>query len=254
MSGDVVLATRNLGVDLSGREILVDVSLEARRGEITTLVGPNGAGKTTLLRAMLGLVRPRSGTVEIDGADAGRGRRARGKIGYVPQRHEFAWEFPTSVREVVMSGRTGRIGLFRRPRVADWRIVGESLALVRMGEFADRPIAELSGGQRQRVLVARALALGSSTLVLDEPFTGLDMPTQELLTELFRELAAGDRAVLMTSHDLVQAVHAADRLVILADGRVVAAGTPDELRDPDPWVRAFAVSPDSPLVRSIRAV
>lgn len=248
------LAARELVVDLAGRRILNGASLEIHTGELTSLVGPNGAGKTTLLRAMLGLIPLQSGQVDLEGRKLFPGRGRRGTIGYVPQRHEFEWEFPASVQEVVMTGRVGKLGLFRRPGVADWKEVAKALARVRMGEFAERPIAELSGGQRQRVLVARALALGSSTLVLDEPFTGLDMPTQELLGELFVELARDGWAVLATTHDLVHAMTASDRVAVLSGGVISAQGTPRELAEPRIWSSAFGVGEDSPLVKSLGAV
>ncbi|WP_376771132.1 anchored repeat-type ABC transporter ATP-binding subunit [Rhizomonospora bruguierae] len=236
-------------MDLGGRPVLRDVRLHLDRGELVGLLGPNGAGKTTLLRAVLALVRTRNGRVLVEGRPARPGRSA---IGYVPQRHEFAWDFPISVEHVVLSGRTGRLGLLRRPGVADWRAVGDALDRVQLSGLRRRPVAELSGGQRQRVLVARALALAPSILLLDEPFTGLDMPTQELLGELFASLAREGRAVLMTTHDLVAAVESCTRLVLL-NGRVIADGRPDELHDVEVWMRTFGVSETSPLLKLVKA-
>nr|WP_213451387.1 anchored repeat-type ABC transporter ATP-binding subunit [Micromonospora sp. NBRC 107566] len=243
------LDIEHLDVDLGGRPVLRDVRLHLDRGELVGLLGPNGAGKTTLLRAVLALVRTRNGRVLVEGRPARPGRSA---IGYVPQRHEFAWDFPISVEHVVLSGRTGRLGLLRRPGVADWRAVGDALDRVQLSGLRRRPVAELSGGQRQRVLVARALALAPSILLLDEPFTGLDMPTQELLGELFASLAREGRAVLMTTHDLVAAVESCTRLVLL-NGRVIADGRPDELHDVEVWMRTFGVSETSPLLKLVKA-
>jgi manganese/iron transport system ATP-binding protein len=239
------LDIRAVTVRLGGRAVLHDVDLQVARGELVSLIGPNGAGKTTLLRAIQGLIRPAVGQVLVDGAPT---RPGRARIGYVPQRHEFAWDFPISVEEVVMTGRTGRIGLFRRPGVADWGAVRGALERVRMSDLRRRPVAELSGGQRQRVLVARALALDPAILLLDEPFTGLDMPTQELLSELFVSLAREDRAVLMTTHDLAAALYTSDRLALL-NRTVVAAGTREQLADPDAWMRTFGVAAGSPLLK-----
>ncbi|MBI9113630.1 anchored repeat-type ABC transporter ATP-binding subunit [Sanguibacter suaedae] len=230
-----------VSVDLGGRPVLRDVALDLYRGELVALLGPNGAGKTTLLRTVLGLLRPRTGTVAVDG-----------EVGYVPQRHEFAWDYPVSVEGAVLSGRVRRIGWFRQAGVADHQAVRAALDRVRMTHLRTRPVGELSGGQRQRVLVARALALDPQVLLLDEPFTGLDVPSQDHLTELFVELAA-ERAVLMTTHDLVAAVHTCTRLCLL-DGSVVALGTPDELHDPAPWMRTFGASPTSPLLRALGLV
>jgi len=239
------LVIDHLDVDLGGRQVLRDIELRVDAGELVGLLGPNGAGKTTLLRAVLGLVTSRSGRVLIDG---GSPRAARHRLGYVPQRHEFAWDFPTSVELAVMSGRTGLLGLWRRPRVADWVAVGDALERVQLTDLRARPVGELSGGQRQRVLVARALATAPGVLLLDEPYTGLDMPTQELLGQLFRELADEGRAVLMTTHDLLGARHDCSRLVLLA-GTVVAQGTPEQLRDPAPWMATFGIGPQHPVLR-----
>ncbi|MEU6207809.1 ATP-binding cassette domain-containing protein, partial [Micromonospora musae] len=146
------LEIEKLDVDLGGRPVLRDVQLHLDRGELVGLLGPNGAGKTTLLRAILALIRTRGGRVLVEGKPT---RPGRSGIGYVPQRHEFSWDFPISVEQAVMSGRTGRIGLLRRPGVADWRAVGDALDRVQLTELRRRPAGELSGGQRQRVLVAR---------------------------------------------------------------------------------------------------
>ncbi|MDC4232527.1 anchored repeat-type ABC transporter ATP-binding subunit [Actinomyces sp. B33] len=255
------LSVRGLGVDLGGRAVLRDVDLEIDAGELVGLIGPNGAGKTTLLRAVLGLIPAVAGAVEHAGApdspDAG-GPRARRpgragvgtSIGYVPQRHEFAWDFPMSVRDAVLGAITVRLGLLARPRIAHHRAVERALARTGMSDLGDRPVGELSGGQRQRVLVARALALEPSVLLLDEPFTGLDMPTQELLMDLFRDLAGEGCAVLMTTHDLIGARAQCDRLY-LVNRTVVASGTPAELSDADTWIRTFAVRPDNPLLAAL---
>jgi manganese/iron transport system ATP-binding protein len=239
------LRVAGVAVDLGGRPVLRDTDLEVDRGELVGLIGPNGAGKTTLLRAVLGAVPVRSGSVTIEGE---RARPGRAHVGYVPQRHEFAWDFPISVEDVVMSGRTGSLGLFRRPRADDWRAVLDALRRVQLDDLRDRTVGELSGGQRQRVLVARALALRPSVLLLDEPFTALDLPTQELLSSLFTSLAREDTAVLMTTHDLLGAMATCDRVALL-NRRVVAVGTPDQLRDPQVWMATFGVGPDNPLLR-----
>ncbi|KUJ43965.1 anchored repeat-type ABC transporter ATP-binding subunit [Micromonospora maris] len=243
------LEVDQLDVDLGGRPVLRDIRLHLDRGELVGLLGPNGAGKTTLLRAILALTRIRAGRVLVEGKPS---RPGRSDIGYVPQRHEFTWDFPISVEQAVMSGRTGRMGLLRRPGVADWRAVGDALDRVQLTELRRRPVGELSGGQRQRVLVARALALAPRILLLDEPFTGLDMPTQELLGQLFTSLASEEHAVLMTTHDLVAAVDTCTRLVLL-NGRIIADGHPADLQDAELWTKTFGVSETSPLLKLVRA-
>lgn len=251
MSGSTGLELVDVAVDLGGRRVLQDVDLTVDRGELVALLGPNGAGKTTLLRTVLGLQRVAVGRVLVEGRAARRGPAA---IGYVPQRHEFAWDFPLSVADVVMTGLTGRLGLLRRPGRAEWEAVAEALDRVRLGDLAGRPVGQLSGGQRQRVLVARALVLRSPVLLLDEPFTGLDLPTQELLSQLFVALAREGRAVLMTTHDLLGAVDGADRLALL-NRTIIAAGTSRELtRDAEAWSATFGVGTDSTLVRMMRSL
>lgn len=251
MTAVAALEIAAVAVDLGGRRVLQDVNLAVARGELVALLGPNGAGKTTLLRAVLGLQPTAAGCVRIEGRSARPGRAA---IGYVPQRHEFAWDFPISVADVVVTGLTGRLGLLRRPGRSEWEAAADALDRVRLGDLADRPVGQLSGGQRQRVLVARALALRPAVLLLDEPFTGLDLPTQELLSGLFAELAHEGRAVLMTTHDLLGAVEGADRLALL-NRTITAIGTPAELaRDATVWSATFGVGPDSTLVRMMRSV
>ncbi|GIE31909.1 anchored repeat-type ABC transporter ATP-binding subunit [Actinoplanes italicus] len=223
--------------DLGGRPVLRDIDLRVEAGEFAALLGPNGAGKTTLMRAALGLVPLRAGTVTTTGA------------GYVPQRHEFTWDFPASVEEAVLSGLVRRIGLFRRPRVEHWRAAWDALDRVHLADLRKRPVGELSGGQRQRVLVARALVLSPPVLLLDEPFTGLDMPAQETLTDLFRGIAT-ERAVLMATHDLAAAAYTCDRLVLL-NRTVIADGRPGALDDPAIWMKTFDVGPGSHLLKAL---
>jgi manganese/iron transport system ATP-binding protein len=243
----MILQVTGLAVDLAGRQVLHDVDLTVAQSEQVGLIGPNGAGKTTLLRSLLGLLPIRSGRISIDGRTPAE---ARGTIGYVPQRHEFVWDYPVQVRTAVMTGRTHRVGWLRRAGSADRSAVQEALERVDLTHLATRPIGELSGGQRQRVLVARALALQPRLLLLDEPFTGLDVPTQEILTGLFRSLTAEGTAILMTTHDLPAAADTCHRLCLL-NGTVVADGSPDELRDPAVWLRAFGVARSEQLLHSL---
>ena len=242
-----VLDIRGLAVDLGGREVLSEVDLQLRSGELVGLIGPNGAGKTTLLRTALGLIPSRRGTVAVHGRTA---RRAQGTVGYVPQRHEFAWDFPISVAKAVATGRTHLTGLLGRRSEQDRTAVDAAITRVGMDELRTRPVGELSGGQRQRVLVARALALRPRLLLLDEPFTGIDAPTQELLSSLLTELRDEGVAVLMTTHDLAAATTLCSRLCLL-NRTVVADGEPAALADTDIWLRTFGLDRAEQLLRSL---
>lgn len=235
VDADGVVLVDGVSVVLGGREVLSDVTTTLRTGEFVGLVGPNGAGKTTLLRSVLGLVPIAGGRLRVLGAKPGS---THGAIGYVPQRHEFAWDFPISVERAVMTGRVRQVGLLRQPKEHDWRAVHRAVDRVGLTALCDRPVGELSGGQRQRVLVARALALGPAVLLLDEPFTGLDVPTQRLLTELLRALADEGHAVLMTTHHLTDAVRSCDRLLLI-DRRVLADGPPAEVTAAVGWQASF---------------
>ncbi|MFI1659173.1 anchored repeat-type ABC transporter ATP-binding subunit [Streptomyces sp. NPDC020472] len=235
--GDPVLRAEGVTVALGGRIALQDARLSVGGGELVGLIGPNGAGKTTLLRTVLGLTPLSAGRVLVAGRPVSEARRL---IGYVPQRHEFAWDFPVDIAGAVLSGRTRRIGWLRRPTRTDHAAVDRALELSGLTDLRRRPIGELSGGQRQRVLVARALAAEPRILLLDEPFTGVDVPTQELLNDLFGRLAEDGTALLMTTHDLAAAARTCTRVVLL-NRTVVAEGGPELLSDPDRMLQAFGL-------------
>ncbi|MGC9503922.1 metal ABC transporter ATP-binding protein [Baaleninema sp.] len=178
--------------------VLEDINLVVEAGDFIGIIGPNGGGKTTFLKVLLGLIRPRQGTVEIFGRPVERGRRF---IGYVPQGSEFDREFPVRVRDVVRMGRLGRRPLLRRYNAKDDEIVDRALKQVEMLEFVRTPIGQLSGGQRQRVYIARALASEPRVLLLDEPTASVDPKMQRNIYELLRELNETIPIVLV-SHDL----------------------------------------------------
>jgi manganese/iron transport system ATP-binding protein len=232
-----LLQVQKASVVLGGRPAVEHAQLSLAEGDLLGLLGPNGAGKTTLLRAVLGLLPLSDGQVLVDGLPTARTRHL---IGYVPQRHEFAWDFPIDIAGAVLSGRTRSMGWLRRPRPADRSAVDEALDLVGLADLRRRPIGELSGGQRQRVLVARALVSKPRLLLLDEPFTGVDVPTQELLNELFGRLAADGSGLLMTTHDLAAAARTCTRVALL-NRTVVAEGDPGLLADPAQMLRAFGL-------------
>ena len=183
--------------------ILKGVELAIERGEFLGLIGPNGAGKTTLLKVILGLIQPHQGRVEVFGrTPQGLGGK-RHLIGYVPQRSLIDWQFPASVFDVVMMGRYGKMGLFRRPNSRDKEAVLRSLERVGMGEFAKRQIGQLSAGQQQRVFIARALVAEPQLLLLDEATVGVDAAAQERFYQLLGNLKRDfGLTIVLVSHDI----------------------------------------------------
>ena len=210
-----LVSMREVNVQLGGRQVLTDVCLDVFPGDQLALVGPNGAGKTTLLRSMLGLLRVQSGTVRIAGRSP---RAARAQVGYVPQKHAVEWDFPITVLDTVLHGRTPLRRWYRPLTAADVTAGMRALTLVGLTGLEHRPIAELSGGQRQRVLIARALSLSPQLLLLDEPFTGVDAATQEALLNVLADQSARGVAVVMTTHDLPQMLEHSDRAVLVDGG------------------------------------
>ncbi|NLV79510.1 MAG: metal ABC transporter ATP-binding protein [Rhodococcus sp.] len=226
---------------------LDDVSLTLRRGAVCGLVGTNGSGKSTLFRTIMGLVRPDTGSVLIDGASITAARRA-GKVAYVPQAEGVDWDFPIGVRDVVMTGRYGHQGFLRRARRADHDAVDAALDRVGMAEFADRQIGNLSGGQRKRVFVARAIAQDAPVLLLDEPFAGVDTTTQAALTAVLRDLASAGRAILVATHDLPGLTTLCDEAVLL-QRRVLVHDVPEEILRPENLALAFGVDTTAEVSR-----
>lgn len=215
---------RNLYVAYQHRPVLRGVRLNCPAGVLAAFIGPNGAGKSTLFKAILGLVKPASGSVRVFGEPVERQRR---RIAYVPQRELIDWDFPATVIDVVMMGRVPRLGWLRRPGARDRERVLAALEQVGMADYADRPLAALSGGQQQRVFIARALAQEADLLLLDEPFAGVDAATQEVIHELLARLRQQGKTVLVVDHDL-SSVHRYD-LVVMINGRLIAFGPPAEV-------------------------
>jgi ABC-type Mn2+/Zn2+ transport system ATPase subunit len=224
------------GVSVSYAQALAldDVSLRLCRGDRVAIVGPNGAGKSTLFNVVAGVLKPDRGTVRIYGSDPS----GHVCVGYVPQRSRIDLRFPATVWDVVMMGRVRQIGLFRWPSRRDAVVVRRALRQVKMEDLARRHIGELSGGQQQRVLLARALAQGAELLLLDEPLTGLDAPSQRAILEILDQLTTAGVTVLFATHDLA---HAQDHfpLVLLLNRRVVAFGPAAQVMTADNLLRAY---------------
>ena len=210
--------------------VLEDVNLILDWGLIIGVIGPNGAGKSTLIKTIVGILRARQGTVRVAGQPAASGA-ARLAMGYVPQREAVNWEFPVTVADVVLMGRTARLGWGRRPGARDIAVANDALTRVGMQEFAGRQINQLSGGQQQRVFLARALAQEGRLLLLDEPLNGVDAATQEVIGALLRELRGEGRTVVMATHDLELAAGWCDEIA-LVNHAVICYGKPAETLTP----------------------
>ncbi len=190
------------------------------------VVGPNGGGKSSLLKGILDIAPRVEGDVEVSGRPLDR--RSRRLIGYVPQREEVDWKFPVSAFDVVMMGRIPSMGLFRRPSAEDKKIVTQSLADVGIADLSDKQIGEFSGGQQQRIFLARALAQGAEVLLLDEPVSGVDAPSQREIFELLHRLQSEGKTIIVTTHDLSSVAERFD-LALLLNRRVVAVGKPADV-------------------------
>lgn len=223
------LQVSHLTVNYDKTPVLWDVSLELPKGVLVGIIGPNGAGKTTFLKTVLGLIRPLSGKVSFYGKSLGRVRR---RVAYVPQRTTVDWDFPITVKDLVLMGRYGRLGLFRWPRRADKVAAMRYLELVEMSGFADRQISQLSGGQQQRVFIARALMQDADFYFMDEPFAGIDMGSEKIIVDLLRRLRERGKAILAVHHDL-NSVDSYFDWVIIFNMRLVACGPVQEVFTPE---------------------
>ncbi len=219
------LEVDHLVVAYERRRALDDISFRVAYGDRVVLVGPNGAGKSTLFKALVGLVKPQSGTIRIHGMPLGVHTDC---VAYVPQREDVDWRFPVTVADVVMMGRFGRLGWFGRPGRADRAAVEHGMELMGVAHLARQSIGDLSGGQQQRVFLARALAQEPHILLLDEPFTGVDLATQETTLSLLDALHDQKVTIILSTHDLGLAAARFER-VLLINRRLIGDGTPAEV-------------------------
>ena len=209
------IVARDVGVIYpNGHRALAGAGFEVPRGSVAALVGVNGAGKSTLFKAIMGFVAVSSGDIRILGRDVKSAMREN-LVAYVPQSEDVDWSFPVLVDDVVMMGRYGRMGLLRRPKPADFDAVADALERVGMQDLRGRQIGELSGGQRKRVFLARALAQDSQVILLDEPFTGIDVATEEQIIALLAELRDEGRVMLVSTHNLGSVPEYCDRTIFV---------------------------------------
>jgi manganese/iron transport system ATP-binding protein len=229
-----ILDVKHLTVRYNGRLALENITFHLHEGERVAVVGPNGAGKSTLFKVVAGVMQPNSGEVNIFGS------RPRGHvcIGYIPQRNQVDWAFPVSVADVVMMGRSAKLGPFNWPHKKDWDVVDHALATVELTHLASRQISQLSGGQQQRMFIARALAQESELMLMDEPLTGLDTPSQEGILNLLDRLKQEKVTVMVATHDLDQAASHFDRIMLL-NHTIVAFGNPREVLQTEKLLQAY---------------
>jgi manganese/iron transport system ATP-binding protein len=229
-----ILDVRKVSVRYNGRQALQDITFHLHPGERIAVVGPNGAGKSTLFKVVSGVLSPTSGEVTIFGSQPGR----HVCIAYIPQRSQVDWNFPVSVADVVMMGRSAKLGPLNWPHKRDWEHVQRALETVDLSNLASRQISQLSGGQQQRMFIARALAQEAELMLMDEPLTGLDTPAQEGLLDLLDTLRSRNVTVMVATHDLEQAARHFDRILLL-NHQIVAFGPPDKVLQTENLLRAY---------------
>lgn len=218
-----VVEVHDLTVAYGKKPVLWGVDFTIPQGSLAAIIGPNGAGKSTLLKSIMGLLPISSGYVKLFDE---RLDRVRNRVSYVPQRGSVDWDFPTSVYDVVMMGRYGDIGLFKRPKKADHEIVESCLRKVDMLDYSKRQIAQLSGGQQQRVFLARALAQQADLYFMDEPLAGVDAATEKAIINLLKEITSEGKTVVVVHHDLQSAPQYFNWIILLNMRLVASAPTP----------------------------
>ncbi len=225
----------DLTVTYDRKPVVWDLAFKVPKGVIAAIIGPNGAGKSTLIKAMIGLVPSVSGKVRFFGKKLDE---VMGKIAYIAQRSSIDWDFPITAFEVVLMGRYGRLGWFRRPSKSDKLEAQKILGKIGMGALRNRQISELSGGQQQRLFLGRALFQDADIYFLDEPFAGVDMTTEKFIVDILKELASQGKTIFIVHHDL-NTVESYFDWAILLNMRIVAAGPLRETFNSKNLVKAF---------------
>jgi len=229
-----ILKVEGLTVEYDSGPALDNLAFELQRGERLAVVGPNGAGKSTLFKVIAGVLHPTRGLVEVAGHEPG----GHICIAYVPQRTQVDWNFPATVADVVMMGRTGKLGMLRWPTPRDWSLVHLALATVHLDDLSNRQIHQLSGGQQQRMFIARALAQEAELILMDEPLTGLDIPAQNELFSILELLHERGVTVMVALHDLKIAGERFDRVMLL-NHRLIAIGPAERVLDQTHLLTAY---------------
>lgn len=234
----ITLSVDNLSVTYpNGHRAIHDVSFALAGGTTCALVGVNGSGKSTLFNSIMGLVRPQTGTVSVNSMPVTQALQQNG-IAYVPQSENIDWHFPILVKDVVMLGRYGHMGILRRPKAKDRQAVADALERMGVSDLANRQIGALSGGQKKRVFLARALAQESRVILLDEPFTGVDIKTEYSIMDLLKILRNEGYLMLVSTHNLGTVPQYCNEVVLL-NRTVIAHGSVEEIYTVDNLERTF---------------
>ncbi len=220
-----MLEVCNLSVNYRRTWAVENVSFKLEAGQVTALLGGNGAGKSTLIKAILGLVPLAQGIVNWTGKPV---TKQLNKVAYVPQRSQIDWDYPVTVQRAVMMGRIATTGWFKRYSRRSRELVRDALKRVGMWQYRQRQINELSGGQQQRVFLARAIAQEADLLLFDEPFNNVDRQTETIIFDIFAELKAQQKTLLVISHDLSETLENYDQLLLL-NKKLIASGTKEEV-------------------------
>jgi manganese/iron transport system ATP-binding protein len=239
-----MLEVQNLAVNYRGVQALLNVSFCLEPGQLVGVIGPNGAGKSTMIKAMLGLVPATNGVVKFKGKAL---KKQLCCCAYVPQRSQIDWDYPATVWSVVMMARSAHTGWFRSPSRQSKEIVASALKRVEIWELRHRQIGELSGGQQQRVFLARALAQQAELFLFDEPIAGIDKKTEAIIFQIFAELKAEGKTLLVSSHEWGKALSHYDRLLLL-NQRLIANGSPQEVMTLENIQRAYGEGLQSQLL------
>lgn len=237
-SSPPAIKVEHLTVNYEKTAALWELSFEIPAGTLCAILGPNGAGKSTFLKSALGLIKPLSGKVEFFGKSF---KEVRHRVAYVPQRSSVDWDFPITLFDLVLMGRFGKMGFFKRPKLADREAAKRVLERVGLAPFAERQISQLSGGQQQRLFIARALLQEADIYLMDEPFAGIDATTEKELVLLFDQLKSQGKTVILVHHDLGSVEDYFDFVVLLNRG-LIATGKPSEVLHSETLMRAYGRS------------
>lgn len=235
---EIALKVDELCVNYDKTPVLWNMHCEIPEGKLVGIIGPNGAGKSTFLKALLGMVRPLSGSIAFFGEPY---KKVRKRIAYVPQRSSVDWDFPITAYEVVLMGRYGKLGLFKWPKAADRHAAERALDMVGMLPYAHRQISQLSGGQQQRLFIARALLQDADFYLMDEPFAGVDMATEKAIIALMDKLKVQGKTLLVVHHDL-STVNTYFDWVIMLNTSLIAEGPVSEVFHTETIMRTYGRS------------